>query len=57
MNYNDAGIVYAGDEPLFVLTAYTDQVPDTLPDGLPGHSGAQALIGRMCRLCYDAARG
>jgi beta-lactamase class A len=57
MNYNDAGIIYAGGEPLFVLTAYTDKVPDTLPDGEPGHTVAQALIGRLCRRCYEAARG
>ncbi len=56
-NYNDAGIIYDGEEPLFVLTAYTDKVPDTLPDGDPGHTGAQELIGRMSRLCYDAVKG
>jgi beta-lactamase class A len=53
-NYNDAGIVYANDAPLFVLTAYTDRVPDVLPDGTPGHTGAQELIGRLCRHCYNA---
>jgi beta-lactamase class A len=55
-NYNDAGIVYAGDTPLFVLTAYTDRVPDVLPDA-PGHTVAQELIGRLCRHCYDALNG
>jgi beta-lactamase class A len=56
-NYNDAGIVYADDQPLFVLSAYTDKVPDVLANGAPGHTVAHELIGRMCRLCYDATRG
>ncbi len=53
-NYNDAGIVYLGDEPAFILSAYTDGVPDELPNGNPGHTVAHDLIGRLCRLCYDA---
>jgi beta-lactamase class A len=56
-NYNDAGIVYDGDRPLFVLTAYTDRVPDVLPGGEPGHTVAQELIGHLSRLCYDAVKG
>jgi len=55
-NYNDAGIVYQDDEPLFVLTAYTDEVPHEV-DGEPGHMVAQELIGRLSRLCYDAVKG
>ena len=53
-NYNDAGIIYQNGEPLFILTAYTDRVPAALPDGTPGHTAANELIGRLCRLCYDA---
>jgi beta-lactamase class A len=56
-NYNDAGIVFDGDRPLFVLTVYTDQVTETLPDGEPGHTAAQQLIGRLARVCYDSAKG
>jgi beta-lactamase class A len=56
-NYNDAGIIYDGVQPLFVLTAYTEKVPDTLPDGEPGHTVAQELIGRLSRTCYDAVKG
>jgi beta-lactamase class A len=56
-NYNDAGIIYDGDRPLFVLAAYTEKVPDTLPGGEPGHTVAQELIGRLSRLCYDAVKG
>ena len=53
-NYNDAGIIYLGNEPLFILSAYTDEVPAELPDGTPGHTTAHELIGRLSRLCYDA---
>jgi beta-lactamase class A len=56
-NYNDAGIVFDGDRPLFVLTVYTDQVPEFLPDGEPGHTAAQQLIGRLARVCYDSVKG
>ena len=55
-NQNDAGIIYQDEQPLFILTAYTDQVPLELPDGTPGYTAAIQLIGRLCRLCYDALR-
>ena len=35
-NYNDAGIIYLGDEPAFILSAFTDGVPDELPNGDAG---------------------
>jgi beta-lactamase class A len=52
--FMDAGIVYKGDQPLFILTAYTEHVPEALPDGTPGFTAANELIGRMARACYDA---
>jgi beta-lactamase class A len=52
--YMDAGIVFKGDRPLFVLTAYTDHVPVELPDGTPGFAAAAQLIGRLARTCWDA---
>ena len=51
--FMDAGIIWKNDEPLCVLTAYTDHVPAALPDGTPGFAAAAQLIGRMARLCYD----
>ena len=51
--FMDAGIVYKGDRPLFILTAYTEHVPEALPDGMPGFTAAAELIGRMARACYD----
>jgi beta-lactamase class A len=55
-NYNDAGIIYQGNQPLFILSAYTDEVPLELADGTPGHTAAHSLIAQMSRLCYDALR-
>ncbi len=55
--YMDAGIVYKGERPLFILTAYTEHVPDALADGTPGFAAAYQLIGRMARLSYDTLGG
>jgi beta-lactamase class A len=52
--FMDAGVVWKGDRPLFILTAYTDRVPAALPDGTPGFTAANTLIGRMARVAYDA---
>ena len=53
-NHNDAGIVYLGDEPRFILAVYTEHVPEAMPDGMPGRAAACHLIGRLCRTAYDA---
>jgi beta-lactamase class A len=55
--YNDAGIIFKGDRPLCVLTAYTEHVPSALADGTPGFAAAYQLIGRMARLSYDGLGG
>lgn len=52
--YMDAGIVFRGERPLFILTAYTEHVPVELPDGTPGFAVAAQLIGRLARTCWDA---
>ena len=49
----DAGVVYRGDAPRFIISVYLDRVPDTLPDGLPGYTAAYATAGRLTRLCWD----
>jgi beta-lactamase class A len=51
--FMDAGIVFKGDRPLFILTAYTDRVPAELPDGTPGFAAAYQVMGRMARLAWD----
>jgi beta-lactamase class A len=52
--YMDAGIVYRGADPCFILSCYTDHVPVELPDGTPGFAAAAQLIGRLCRTTWDA---
>ncbi len=52
--FMDAGIVFKNGAPLYILTAYTDHVPEALPDGTPGFTAAYELIGRMARLAWDA---
>ena len=51
--FMDAGIIYKGEQPLCILTAYTEHVPETLPDGTPGFTAANQLIGRLARVAYD----
>ena len=51
--FMDAGIVFKDERPLFILTAYTDHVPEALPDGTPGFAADYQLMGRMSRLAYD----
>jgi beta-lactamase class A len=53
----DAGIVFNGAKPLFILAAATDWVPETMPDGLPGFASSFASIGRVARACWDELRG
>ena len=55
--YNDAGIIFKGERPLCILTAYTVGVPDAVADGTPGFAAAYRLIGRMARLSYDELGG
>ena len=51
--FNDAGIVFRGDEPRFILTVYTDHVPLETPDCTPGFAAAGQLIGQFTRECWD----
>jgi beta-lactamase class A len=52
--YNDAGIVFQGDRPVFILAAYTNEVPRALPDGTSGAAAAALLIASLARTCWDA---
>jgi beta-lactamase class A len=51
---SDGGIVFADGEPLFLLVAYADGLPQTTSDGLPGYADARQLIARIGRTCWDA---
>src|SRR5438105_2094489 len=52
--FMDAGLVFKGGRPLFILTAYTDHVPETMPDGSAGFYAANTLIGSLSRACWNA---
>lgn len=52
----EAGIVYRGDRPRYVLAAYTDRVPPMLPDETPGHAAATAMIARLSQACWRVLR-
>jgi beta-lactamase class A len=49
----DAGIVYRDGEPLYILAAYTHDVPQVMPDGLPGPAASIQTIARLSRACWD----
>ena len=51
--FMDAGIIFKNDRPYYILTAYTEHVPETLPDGTPGFTAANQLIGRLARVAWD----
>ena len=51
---SDAGIVYRDGTPLFILAAYTDRVPEAMPDGLPGFSAAFATVAKLARASWDS---
>jgi beta-lactamase class A len=53
-NFNDAGIVFEHDRPLFILAVYTGRVPWVIPDGAPGERAAAHHIARLARTCWDA---
>ena len=49
----DTGIVYRDGAPLFIIAAYTDQVPEVMADGTPGYTVSLETIGRLARACWD----
>ena len=55
-NNNDAGIIFQGEDPLFILTVYTENVPLEMPDGLPGYTIAGYHIAKLCRTCWNALK-
>ncbi len=50
---SDVGVVWKDGKPLFSIAAYADWVPDTLPDGLPGQSGAYLSIAKLARAAWE----
>lgn len=52
-NHADAGVIFRGDEPRYILTVYTDQVKPVLDDGRAGRGTAHVHIATLCRTCWD----
>ena len=50
----NAGIVYRDGAPFYIITAFTDQVPQDMPDGTPGYTMSLETIGKLSRVCWDA---
>ncbi len=53
-NNNDAGIVFQGEAPLFILTVFTEHLPVNMPTGTSGYLHAGLMIAKMAKVCYDA---
>lgn len=51
--HNDAGIIYRDDEPRFILTVFTHNVPIDAPDN-HNFAAVHQLTGRLARECWDA---
>lgn len=49
----NAGIVYRDGSPFYIISAFTDEVPQAMPDGTPGYTMSLETIGRLARACWD----
>jgi beta-lactamase class A len=49
----NAGIVYRNGTPFYIISAFTDDVPQAMPDGTPGYTISLETIGRLSRACWD----
>ncbi|WP_305110940.1 serine hydrolase [Shinella lacus] len=49
----NCGIVYRDGNPFYILCAFTDEVPQAMPDGTPGYTLSLETIGRLSRACWD----
>jgi beta-lactamase class A len=49
----DAGIVYKDRAPFFIITAYTDDVPQVMADGTPGYTVSLETIGRLAEAAWN----
>jgi beta-lactamase class A len=49
----DVGAVFHNGSPLYIIAAFTDQVPLILSDGTPGYVASQDVIGTLSRVCWE----
>jgi beta-lactamase class A len=50
--HSDIGVIYHNDEPLFIMTTYTDDVAVDYPEG-SGRYVASTHIARLAKTCWD----
>ncbi|SHG45057.1 serine hydrolase [Bradyrhizobium erythrophlei] len=51
--HHDTGIVFQGDIPLYLLCAYTFDVPERMATGEPGRAAASRFIAALSRSAWD----
>lgn len=51
---NDVGIIFRNEDPLFILTVFSESIPANLPDETPYIYAASKLIGELGLECYRA---
>lgn len=52
----DTGIVYKEGCPLFIIAAFTDEVPQLMHGGTPGYTMSLETIGKLAQACWQALR-
>jgi hypothetical protein len=51
-HHHDAGVIYAGGQPLYILAAYTEDVAVDYPHA-SGRYVATTHIAQLSRTCWD----
>ena len=49
----DVGAVFLHGSPLYIIAAFTDNVPLVLSDGTPGYTASLETIGTLSRICWE----
>jgi beta-lactamase class A len=49
----DVGAVFHDGSPLYIIAAFTDQVPLIMSDGTPGYTASLDVIGALSRVCWE----
>lgn len=52
----DVGIVYRDGLPLYIITAFTDNVPQIMDDGTPGYTVSIETLGKLSQICWSDFR-
>lgn len=55
--FHDVGIVSRGDEPSYVIAAFTNDVPERIDGGWPPRAHASHTIAMLNRVCWDHFHG